>query len=132
MKFRHVDVGPTTCGSMSVTIGTHSGSFQADEAMGVWMLRKLPEFASGGTEGRQVCRGSSEDGEGRGELGPACNESDYNCALGELEGRASQQHADLADAQQRACGELWRLGVAQALATDGALAVGNGWARARG
>lgn len=29
-----------------VTIGTHSGSFQADEAMGVWMLRKLPEYAS--------------------------------------------------------------------------------------
>ena len=29
-----------------VTIGTHSGSFQADEAMGVWMLRQLPEYAS--------------------------------------------------------------------------------------
>jgi len=25
-------------------IGTHSGSFQADEAMGVWMLRQLPEY----------------------------------------------------------------------------------------
>ena len=26
------------------TIGTHSGSFQADEAMGVWMLRQLNEY----------------------------------------------------------------------------------------
>mmetsp|Transcript_24710 Transcript_24710/g.69369 ORF Transcript_24710/g.69369 Transcript_24710/m.69369 type:complete len:382 (+) Transcript_24710:59-1204(+) len=25
-------------------IGTHSGTFQADEAMGVWMLRQLPEY----------------------------------------------------------------------------------------
>lgn len=25
-------------------IGTHSGSFQADEAMGVWMLRQVPEY----------------------------------------------------------------------------------------
>lgn len=25
-------------------IGTHSGTFQADEAMGVWMLRQIPEF----------------------------------------------------------------------------------------
>jgi len=25
-------------------IGTHSGSFQADEAMGVWMLRQTPEY----------------------------------------------------------------------------------------
>jgi len=25
-------------------IGTHSGSFQADEAMGVWMLRQVPAF----------------------------------------------------------------------------------------
>jgi uncharacterized UPF0160 family protein len=25
-------------------IGTHSGSFQADEAMGVWMLRQIPEY----------------------------------------------------------------------------------------
>jgi uncharacterized UPF0160 family protein len=27
------------------TIGTHSGTFQADEAMGVWMLRQLPGLA---------------------------------------------------------------------------------------
>jgi uncharacterized UPF0160 family protein len=26
------------------TIGTHSGTFQADEAMGVWMLRQVPEY----------------------------------------------------------------------------------------
>lgn len=25
-------------------IGTHSGTFQADEAMGVWMLRQIPMF----------------------------------------------------------------------------------------
>ena len=25
-------------------IGTHSGSFQADEAMGVWLLRQLPDY----------------------------------------------------------------------------------------
>lgn len=25
-------------------IGTHSGTFQADEAMGVWMLRQLPQY----------------------------------------------------------------------------------------
>lgn len=25
-------------------IGTHSGSFQADEAMGVWMLRQVPAY----------------------------------------------------------------------------------------
>jgi len=26
------------------TIGTHSGAFQADEALGVWMLRRLPQY----------------------------------------------------------------------------------------
>lgn len=26
------------------TIGTHSGSFQADEALGVWMLKRLPLY----------------------------------------------------------------------------------------
>eukprot|EP01052_Picozoa_sp_SAG31_P065919 SAG31_NODE_24721_length_475_cov_1.186170_1_plen_102_part_10 len=26
------------------TIGTHSGSFQCDEALGVWMLRQLPQW----------------------------------------------------------------------------------------
>ena len=29
---------------MAVTIGTHSGTFQADEAMGVWLLRQLPQL----------------------------------------------------------------------------------------
>lgn len=28
----------------NVTIGTHSGAFQADEALGVWMLRQLPAY----------------------------------------------------------------------------------------
>merc|ERR1712194_29798 len=27
-----------------VTIGTHSGAFQADEALGVWMLKQLPAY----------------------------------------------------------------------------------------
>ena len=27
-----------------MSIGTHSGSFQADEALGVWMLRRLSRF----------------------------------------------------------------------------------------
>ena len=31
-------------GPSSKVIGTHSGSFQADEAMGVWMLRQIPEY----------------------------------------------------------------------------------------
>lgn len=31
---------------MSATIGTHSGAFQADEALGVWLLRKLPQYES--------------------------------------------------------------------------------------
>ena len=30
---------------VATTIGTHSGSFQADEALGVWLLRQLPEYA---------------------------------------------------------------------------------------
>lgn len=29
-----------------LTIGTHSGTFQADEALGVWMLRQLPKYAN--------------------------------------------------------------------------------------
>ena len=29
---------------MTNVIGTHSGAFQADEALGVWMLRRLPQF----------------------------------------------------------------------------------------
>ena len=26
------------------TLGTHSGTFQADEALGVWLLRQLPQY----------------------------------------------------------------------------------------
>lgn len=29
---------------IKMSIGTHSGSFQADEALGVWMLRRLSRF----------------------------------------------------------------------------------------
>ena len=29
---------------VGVIIGTHSGAFQADEALGVWMLRRLDQF----------------------------------------------------------------------------------------
>ena len=29
----------------ALTIGTHSGTFQCDEALGVWMLRQLPKWA---------------------------------------------------------------------------------------
>ena len=29
---------------MSTVIGTHSGAFQADEALGVWLLRRLNRF----------------------------------------------------------------------------------------
>ena len=32
--------------AMAVTIGTHSGTFQADEALGVWLLRQLPQYAT--------------------------------------------------------------------------------------
>jgi len=32
--------------ALSVTLGTHSGTFQADEAMGVWLLRQLPQYAT--------------------------------------------------------------------------------------
>lgn len=28
------------------TIGTHSGTFQADEALGVWLLRQVPAYRS--------------------------------------------------------------------------------------
>ena len=31
---------------VSASMGTHSGTFQADEAMGVWLLRRLERFAS--------------------------------------------------------------------------------------
>lgn len=29
---------------MAYTIGTHSGNFQCDDALGIWMLRQLPKF----------------------------------------------------------------------------------------
>ena len=32
--------------AMAVTVGTHSGTFQADEALGVWLLRQLPQYAT--------------------------------------------------------------------------------------
>ena len=32
--------------AMAVTVGTHSGTFQADEAMGVWLLRQLPQYVT--------------------------------------------------------------------------------------
>jgi uncharacterized UPF0160 family protein len=38
------DDGTVPVVSSTTTIGTHSGTFQADEAMGVWMLRQLPGF----------------------------------------------------------------------------------------
>jgi len=34
----------TAAASSSKVIGTHSGTFQADEAMGVWMLRQTPDY----------------------------------------------------------------------------------------
>jgi len=34
----------TTIAPSKAVIGTHSGTFQADEAMGVWMLRQLPAY----------------------------------------------------------------------------------------
>ena len=33
-----------TKAGVGVIIGTHSGAFQADEALGVWMLRRLDRF----------------------------------------------------------------------------------------
>ena len=38
-KLAKLDTTPST-----KVIGTHSGTFQADEAMGVWMLRQLPQY----------------------------------------------------------------------------------------
>ena len=37
----------------NVSIGTHSGCFQADEALGVWLLRRLDQF---GGENAKVVR----------------------------------------------------------------------------
>lgn len=34
----------TAMEAMTTTIGTHSGVFQADEALGVWMLKQLPPY----------------------------------------------------------------------------------------
>ena len=34
----------------SALIGTHSGSFHADEALGVWMLRRLDRFGGAGAK----------------------------------------------------------------------------------
>jgi uncharacterized UPF0160 family protein len=34
-----------TDGGAGLTIGTHSGTFQCDEALGVWLLRQLPKWS---------------------------------------------------------------------------------------
>ena len=39
-------VARTMSAMVSQLLGTHSGTFQADEAMGVWLLRRLERFAS--------------------------------------------------------------------------------------
>lgn len=44
--------GVATAEGIGVTIGTHSGAFQADEALGVWLLRRLDRF--GGNAGKVV------------------------------------------------------------------------------
>lgn len=41
MDYKRAKLDDTISGKV---IGTHSGSFQADEAMGVWMLRQIPEY----------------------------------------------------------------------------------------
>jgi uncharacterized UPF0160 family protein len=41
MSYKRAKIDPTP--SLK-TIGTHSGTFQADEALGVWMLRQLNEY----------------------------------------------------------------------------------------
>lgn len=42
-EFKRLKVSPTKVPSEKV-IGTHSGTFQADEALGVWLLRQLPTY----------------------------------------------------------------------------------------
>jgi hypothetical protein len=38
-------------------IGTHSGTFQADEAMGVWMLRQIPAYRQAKVVRTRDCEG---------------------------------------------------------------------------
>lgn len=42
-EFKRFKVAPAKVPSEKV-IGTHSGTFQADEALGVWLLRQLPQY----------------------------------------------------------------------------------------
>jgi hypothetical protein len=42
-EFKRLKVAPAKVPSEKV-IGTHSGTFQADEALGVWLLRQLPQY----------------------------------------------------------------------------------------
>jgi hypothetical protein len=42
-EFKRLKVSSTKVPSQKV-IGTHSGTFQADEALGVWLLRQLPTY----------------------------------------------------------------------------------------
>lgn len=43
-QFKRVKLLDDTSLVSSMVIGTHSGTFQADEAMGCWMLRQLPKY----------------------------------------------------------------------------------------
>lgn len=42
-EFKRLKVSAVKAPSVKV-IGTHSGTFQADEALGVWLLRQLPTY----------------------------------------------------------------------------------------
>ena len=42
--FKRAKLDRTAAAASTKVIGTHSGTFQADEAMGCWMLRQLPEY----------------------------------------------------------------------------------------
>lgn len=43
-KFDVISTDAATTMTTMKTIGTHSGTFQADEALGVWMLRQIAEY----------------------------------------------------------------------------------------
>lgn len=42
--FKRAKLDESSAPASTKAIGTHSGTFQADEAMGCWMLRQLPEY----------------------------------------------------------------------------------------
>ena len=42
--YRRANLAHLGLATSSKVIGTHSGTFQADEAMGVWMIQQLPEY----------------------------------------------------------------------------------------